>query len=252
MSEQDQLQQRLTEAKARGAVIINESEPGQGFAEDVTDRPEYESPAVLDAEKRALDAKPDSQIAEETIRLKEENSDSVRIFRMRHQDHYADWVPGKILWLGDFLRELQKIRPDAFYAEYSIRGLRGLGFVGESGPFYSGTSVMNGNMPEWSQLRLDEHHLPKNEKYRGWRTVLLACIRKGIVTEEDCDATFGKPIGPRAQWWKSQLWAIRNDKCGECRKQFCDCMDGYDYLRADKYQFTVPNEVAQGKQQRLG
>jgi len=240
----------IEELKARGAVIIDDSQPGTGFADDVTDLPEYQHPAVLDAEKRAQDAKPSAGLEEAVLEARESNTDAVRLYRFRHQEDYTGWVPGRILKIGDFLGLLQTIRPDAFVAEHQILGLRGLGFVEGGKPVYSGTSVQD-VAPEWSQLRIDAHGLPTREKYRGWRTVLLTLIKKQIITEEQCDKVFGKPTGPRSRPWYRSLYEMRNGKCGECRKERCDCGDRWDFLRADAYQYSVPSEVAAGRQQRL-
>src|ERR1700733_1129679 len=230
MKSQEEL---LQEARARGAVIINENEPGSGFADDLADdvaciggkagTPEqqmrYDDPAVMEMQKRAEDAAAylsnhaPAEIDEATRKMHEDNVNAVRKFRFTHQEYYTEWVPGKILWIGDFLTMLQKIRPDAFYAEYSIMGLRGLGFMENDKPVYSGAAVSNGNMPEYSQLRVDSRGLPTKEKYRGWRTVLLCLIKKDIITVEQSDAVFGKPSGPRSRPWYRTLFAIRNGRC---------------------------------------
>jgi hypothetical protein len=159
-------------------------------------------------------------------------------------------VPGRILHLGVFLGILQGIRPDAFVAEHQIMGLQGLGFIQGGVPAYSGTSVQT-VMPEFSQLKVDIHGLPVREKFRGWRTVLLACIKAGFITEQQCDQAFGKPLGPRSKPWNRELWSIRNGKCGECRKDVCDCADKYDMLRADNYQYDIPDQVKAGRQQQI-
>src|SRR5271167_2540439 len=96
----------LAEAQARGAIIVNDNEPGQGFAEDDTHDPSYDDPSVLDARKRSEDAQGrnlTSDIQEETLRLREGNTDAVRKFRLNHQSDYIDWVPGRILKLNEFL-----------------------------------------------------------------------------------------------------------------------------------------------------
>lgn len=241
----------VEELKSRGAIIIDDSQPGSGFDDDVADDPRYADPAVSDAEKRAQDAKPSELLAEAVSEAREENVNAVRIYKFRHQDEYTQWVPGRILHIGEFLKMLQKIRPDAFVAEHQIMGLRGLGFIQNGAPTYSGTSVQD-TAPEWSQLRVDVHGLPTREKYRGWRTVLLALIKREIITEEQSDTVFGKPTGPRSKPWFRSLWEIRNEKCGECRKKACECGDRWDYLRADAYQYAVPTGVTEGKQQLLG
>lgn len=240
----------VEELKSRGAIIVDDSQPGSGFDDDVADDPRYDDPAVSDAEKRAEDAKPSEGLQEAIQEAREINTNAVRVYRFRHQEEYTQWVPGKILNIRDFLRKLQQLRPDAFVAEHQVLGLRGLGFIVDGQPTYSGTSVQD-VAPEWSQLRVDVHGLPKNEKYRGWRTVLLTLIKRKFITEEQCDLVFGKPTGPRARPWLRSLWEIRNGKCGECRQEVCDCGDRWDYLRADAYQYSIPSGVSSGKQQQL-
>ena len=259
----------LKEAKARGAVIVDDSQPGSGFTDDLADdvacvsgragTPEqqmrYDDPAVEEMEKRAREAADymahhcPTEIDEATKQAREDNMNAVRKYRFTHQEDYVDWVPGRILWLGDFLSMLQQIRPDAFYAEYAIQGRRGIGFIINGKPEYSGVSIGNGNCPEWSQLRVDARGLPLSEKYRGWRTVLLALIKRDIITVEQCDAVFGKPTGPRSRPWYRTLFSIRNGRCPECGHKICDCSDGWDYLRSDAYAYEVPADVAKGNRQ---
>jgi hypothetical protein len=239
------------ELRARGAILVDDSKPGTGFTEDVTDLPGADSPEVQDVARRAQEVKTPEALQEATQEALETNTDAVRKFRFTHQDELTDWIPGRILWLGDFLDMLQTIRPDAFYAEYSYMGLRGLGFVDAGVPFYSGTSVMNGNMPEWSKLRTDHHRLPKNEAYRGWRTVLLALIQKDIITLEQSDQVFGEAAGPRSKPWYRALYGMRNHKCFECQQTLCECLDKWDYLRADAYQYAIPEDIQAGKRQQI-
>ena len=48
--------------------------------------------------------------------------------------------------------------------------------------------------PEWSLMRFDDYDVPKDEKYRGWRTALLKMMQDGIITEEEVNKAFGKPV----------------------------------------------------------
>ena len=251
MSEEDDLQRALAEARARGAVIINDAEPGRGFQDDplVCELDPETEKRLAEAEDRARNAKQNPGIQEEAQRIHQLNEDAVRKFRFRHQEDYDEklWTPGRILWMGRFLNLLQKIRPAFFYAEISYLGLRGLGIVEDGKPKYTGMSVQNGNMAEWSLLAVDAHGLPVRERYRGWRTVLLGLIRAEFITEAQCDQVFGKPVGPRSKPWYRGLYELRNNRCGECRKELCDCLDRFDHLRADKHAYPVPSEIAQGK-----
>jgi len=261
MNQDDQIKA----ARARGAIVVDDNEPGSGFEDEVDSTtacvgglagtPErqmrYDDPEVLDIQKRVEDAKPIAEIDELTQQALESNTDAVRKYRFSFQQEYLDWVPGRILHIGEFLGLLQKIRPDAFVATHQFNGLRGLGFV-EGEAVYSGMGIMD-VAPEWSQLRLDRHQNPLNLKYRGWRDVLLNCIRKDFISEAQCDAVFGKPSGPRSRPWFRQLYSIRNNSCGECHKRFCECgySTAWERLRADNYAFDVPEEINQGKRQEV-
>jgi predicted molibdopterin-dependent oxidoreductase YjgC len=42
-------------------------------------------------------------------------------------------------------------------------------------------------------MNFDDHGVPLAERRRGWRTVLLQAILKGVITEEKANKEFGKP-----------------------------------------------------------
>jgi hypothetical protein len=253
MNDKDRYEQYRKEALARGAIEVGNDIPSQGFDDEPMFAdldPELEK-QVAEAEDRAHNAKPSQALQECVEAAKSENIDASRKYRFLHQSDYDEkaWDKGKVMWIGKFLCELQKIRPDAFLAETSYMGLRGLGFMQDGKPVYSGTSVQNGNAPEWELLRVDQHGMPKNSKYRGWRTVLLACIKGGFITEEQCSEVFGKPIGDRSRPWYRELFIIRNNRCPECEKRVCICSDHWDYLRSDNHAYEVPPDVQAGRRQ---
>ena len=248
-------EEQLAAARARGAVIINDAEPGRGFDEEplVADLGPKLEREVDEAGDRARNAKQHAGVAELAEEAHEGNVNAVRKYRFDHQQDFTEeaWTPGRIMWIGAFLCELQKVRPDAFYAEVAIRGLRGLGFMQNGLPVYSGTAYPNGNAPEWSQLRVDARGLPTNEKYRGWRTVLLQCIKGKFITVEQCYRVFGRPSGARSRPWYRTLWAIQHGSCMECGQTTCECKGRWDYLRADNYAYETPAEIIKGKRQQM-
>ena len=73
--------------------------------------------------------------------------------------------------------------------------------------------AQNGWMPALSVMRFDEHGVPLNEQFRGYRTCLLQMILKGLVTEEKVNAVFGKP-GQTKAWvrYNETLQSFRNTK----------------------------------------
>jgi hypothetical protein len=64
--------------------------------------------------------------------------------------------------------------------------------------------------PEYSIMRFNEYNVPINQKYIGWRTALLKCIFAGAVTEEQAMEAFGPAYGPRAGFYREQLYKWRN------------------------------------------
>jgi hypothetical protein len=70
--------------------------------------------------------------------------------------------------------------------------------------------VQNGYMPEYTVMGFDEHGVPLAEKYRGWRTVLLQLILKGILTEEVAHKVFGPALLPCADRYNTILQSHRN------------------------------------------
>jgi hypothetical protein len=63
--------------------------------------------------------------------------------------------------------------------------------------------------PEFSIMRFDKHNVPTKEKYRGWRTAMLVLIYAGILTEAQVDAAFGPPIGAASEFYRQQLYTLR-------------------------------------------
>ena len=48
--------------------------------------------------------------------------------------------------------------------------------------------------PEWSLMYFDDFDVPIRERYRGWRTALLALITNDVLTEEEVDKAFGPVV----------------------------------------------------------
>lgn len=70
--------------------------------------------------------------------------------------------------------------------------------------------LMEGFMPEYSVMKFDEHKVPLDERLRGWRTVLLQLILKGILKEELAHKVFGEAQGPASEKYNSLLFELRN------------------------------------------
>lgn len=250
MSQIEKIEEKRKELLNRGAFEIVEGQGG-GFAQH---EQEFTNPGLdqylatdpllhaqlIELEQRERDAKP-SQASLEAARAMFEanmNTEAVRECQWLRQEEITSFVPGRMLTSTVFLGMLRKIRPDAFYNDYVILGRRGLNVVNplRLKPYFV-TTVQNGQMLEWSQMRVDEHNIPTNEKYHGWRAVLMTLIDREIITIEQSDAVFGKPTGPRADRWYRMLYVMRNSRCPDCLKQQCTCKTFGDSLRADNYAY---------------
>ncbi len=78
-------------------------------------------------------------------------------------------------------------------------------------------------MYEWSILKVDRHGLPAGEDFRGWRTVLIQLITKGILTEKKAHEIFGKPTDSEVSLlYRESLFYIRNKQapCTEPSYEF--------------------------------
>jgi hypothetical protein len=66
-------------------------------------------------------------------------------------------------------------------------------------------------MYEWSVLRLDHRGLPNGEAFRGWRTVEVQLIEKGIISEAKANEIFGHPTdGVASRRFRRSLYWYRN------------------------------------------
>jgi hypothetical protein len=66
-------------------------------------------------------------------------------------------------------------------------------------------------MYEWSVLRLDKRGLPAGESFRGWRTVEVQLIEKGIISEARANEIFGYPAdGTVSERFRRNLFWFRN------------------------------------------
>lgn len=60
--------------------------------------------------------------------------------------------------------------------------------------------------PEWSLMDFDKYGIPTRERYHGWRTALLALMRRHVITRDQAHEAFGAPIVNDASvWYRQQI-----------------------------------------------
>ena len=178
--------------------------------------------------ERAHETESSEANQEEASRQKEANDYLHRSERMAYQDEVTRVRHGRIIHEREFLRMLQQLSGSFKYGDAVLMGRRVL--CDASGPI---ETIQAGYMKEWDELRTNEYGVATDLRFKGWRTVLMNLVLRGVVREVDVDRVFGSPSGPDSTRYRRTLWCFRNRRCGICEKRNCQCEGRYEYLRAD-------------------
>lgn len=156
-----------------------------------------------------------SETKEELHRQKELSDDLAKQYQWLHPSEYIDEGArvGRIMHSSELINKLREsCSIHCWYRQHPQprkltllvdRHMRQL-------PPEVGCWAQEGFMPEYSIVRFDDHGVPLDEKFRGWRTVLLQLIIKGILTEAVADRVFGKAVGPASERYRKTLYGFRN------------------------------------------
>jgi hypothetical protein len=69
--------------------------------------------------------------------------------------------------------------------------------------------------PEWSLLHFNEFDVPICERYRGWRTAMLAMIEANVLTEDEVNRAFGPPsLNTASLLYRERVQTHRKRKYG--------------------------------------
>jgi hypothetical protein len=156
-----------------------------------------------------------SEAKEELCRLKEGSEETAKQYRWLHPDDYADRGAriGRIRHSSKFIKMLtDECGLRCWYGRHLQPG-RATVLVDRSRGTKKaevGCWIQLGFMPEYSIMNFDEHGVPLQEAFRGWRTVLLQLILHGYLKQEVVDQVFGKATGPVRHRYLSTLYHARN------------------------------------------
>lgn len=114
------------------------------------------------------------------------------------------------IWLNDFIAKME-IRPGEWVSSGRV-GVNAWVYEPSEGKRIVKhiTTLQYPFGPEYSIMNFNKLNVPTQEKYRGWRTALLALIVKDVITEEEALRAFGPAIGPAAEFYNSELFKFRN------------------------------------------
>ena len=169
--------------------------------------------AIEEYAQRVSDAAPTAQTDEELCRLQEQNEHAAKEYQWLDPSEYkheGDRV-GKILGVAMFVRTLQKHGVQCWLRRHPHPDKLTLVVLRHGQNPEVGCWIPYGFMPELSVMRFDDHGIPTAEKFRGWRTCTLQLILKGVITEKQCEAMFGKvPTTPAFHRYNRTLQSFRN------------------------------------------
>ncbi len=154
------------------------------------------------------------------IKLREENnSHAQRMTRKPDQDILGnkDMAQGQPMEYQHLIHLLKKMNPNIIIKDGGVKGAVQVRYhsttdwdqKSEGG---DGTKYVTGFykevLPEFSWEQDDSRGRPTRE-IRGWRTVVLALIKQGIISYKDAVDVFGEPNGIRSGRWKKLLREYR-------------------------------------------
>lgn len=117
---------------------------------------------------------------------------------------------GRALQPSEFIRLLQKANPKIIVEKGGYPNAVAVRYPtwnpdeNEMQRKYISGFLVNDVMQEFSHITVDEKGLPHRE-VRGWRTVLIALNKAGILSFKDIKAVFGDASGQRSVLWDQQM-----------------------------------------------
>lgn len=154
-----------------------------------------------------------NQAKEELQRFQEMNENTAKEYQWLHPDEYANEGErvGTPMHSSEFIKRLQKSGLRCWYRQHPQPKKVTLVIQREGLPPEVGCWAQFGFMPELSIMRFDEHGIPLDEKFRGWRTCLLQLILKSAISQGTAEEVFGKPkTTPAFHRYNQTLQSFRN------------------------------------------
>lgn len=195
-------------------TVASEQAPWMSWDDEMDDGMSAELAAEVEeyAKNRYEDDQSGSETKELLAMWKERNDEAAEEYQWLKKADYANEEErtGRVMHSSEFITKLRKAGVQCFYRQHPHPDkailIYNQGQIEEVGCW-----VQQGNMPELSIMRFDDHNVPTNEKRRGWRTCLLQLILKGVITEKLANKYFGKPkLSAAFAQYNGYLYAFRN------------------------------------------
>lgn len=187
--------------------------PWDTYMSEQTLTPEMEKAVAAYAENVHDDSS--NQTKEELARWQEGNQEVAKEYQWCTPEEYADIQMrfGRIMSHDQLITRLRdECKLKVYYRQHPHTDKLTLVYSDSFGIKKPEVAcwVQRGWMPEYTIMGFDDHGVPLAEKYRGWRTVLLQLILKGIVTVEVAHKVFGEANLPCSDRYNSILHSWKN------------------------------------------
>lgn len=166
-------------------------------------------PAILD--KRFLDGEflvPEEALEKYKATKIEPLHDTYRLW---DHESFKDFErrKGMVLHSSEFIERVCRINPSIFVQhQLNFEGDWGL-YLDILGRQVYLSGLSKGWLTEFSYTLVDERNLPTEER-RGWRTVLMRLMSKGVMTWEEVETEFGNSEGANSDRWHIYTEPFRN------------------------------------------
>lgn len=169
--------------------------------------------AIKEYEGRVSDAESSNQTKEELARLREGALEKAKEYQWVTPEEYknsGDRV-GRIMHSDVFIAKLRQAGVKCWYRKHPQPRKTTLVVQVNNETPKVGCWVQSGFMPELSVMKFDDHGVPLDEKYRGWRTCLLQLILHGVISQSRSEDIFGKaPVTPAFHRYNATLQKFRS------------------------------------------
>lgn len=151
-------------------------------------------------------------LTEGLAKIKQDNQpliDSKKIPNQKLLEN-QDMAIGRAMQPSEFIRLIQVMDPKIIVEKggypncVAVRYPTWNADEGEYQRKYISGFPVNEVMQEFSHITVDDKGLPKRE-VRGWRTVLIALNKAGILSFADIKKVFGDATGQRSVLWDQQM-----------------------------------------------
>ena len=194
------------------STFQREKAPWEDYGQELVGKDDAAMEAAVKAYAQNRHESTSSETKEELARRKEENDLIAREYQWVHPSEYADRGPriGKILHSSKLITILRAMGLKCWYRQHPQPQKLTL-LVLERGKRNVGCWVQGGYMPEFSIMRFDEHGVPLDEAFRGWRTVLMQLALKQVISERRINEVFGHARGPASSRYEKFMGSLRTN-----------------------------------------